>query len=328
MPTRAESPFSPPPFFVRFGGAALGACVSETCTLPLDFAKTRVQLADPSKGGVRGTPSSGPLSFIPHVVRAVRAEGLRVMWAGWTPAISRQIVYTGGRMSLYNRVRDVLPKRKGVPGASASPAPAAGTRSSWGSSDSQYISRLLAGGITGSTMAAVAVPFEILKTRSQSAVTGAEYRQRGMVRSWRHIHRLEGPAGLFSGALPSVQRAFMLSSIELSTYDTVKGWLMQRFDLPDTWRVHVGASLVTGVAVTATVTPIDVIKTRLMAAVPDASGVKPYRGMVDCGARLLREEGFRGMYRGVIPIYARLGPGVMITFVAAEKITAWLCSVV
>lgn len=184
------------------------------------------------------------------------------------------------------------------------------------------MTQILAGGIVGASSAFIAVPFEMLKTRNQSPITGPEYRKRGMRSSLRRIVATDGVSGLYAGALPSIQRAFMLSAMELSTYDRAKAWVMRRFRLPDDVRSHVGASLITGIAVTLFVTPIDVIKVRMMAAVRDPhTNARAFTGMLDCARKLIRADGFVALYRGVVPIYARLGPGSMIMFVSLENVT-------
>ena len=60
-----------------------------------------------------------------------------------------------------------------------------------------------------------------------------------------------------------------------------------------------------GIASAATVCimiPMDTIKTRL---VTQSSGVgivgKPYKGIIDCGVRIAKEEGVKTFYRGLAP---------------------------
>eukprot|EP00586_Coscinodiscus_wailesii_P009262 CAMPEP_0172523252 /NCGR_PEP_ID=MMETSP1066-20121228/293566_1 /TAXON_ID=671091 /ORGANISM="Coscinodiscus wailesii, Strain CCMP2513" /LENGTH=325 /DNA_ID=CAMNT_0013306321 /DNA_START=602 /DNA_END=1579 /DNA_ORIENTATION=- len=59
--------------------------------------------------------------------------------------------------------------------------------------------------------------------------------------------------------------------------------------------------------------PMDTIKTRLVtqARYPD---LVPYRGIVDCGVRVLREEGVPSFYRGLVPRLVSVVPMIGIQF--------------
>lgn len=61
-----------------------------------------------------------------------------------------------------------------------------------------------------------------------------------------------------------------------------------------------------------TVTPADVIKTRLQMK------NSPYRGIVDCGQRIVREEGVPALWKGSVPRMMIITPLFAITLTVYE----------
>ena len=101
----------------------------------------------------------------------------------------------------------------------------------------------------------------------------------------------------------------------------------------DTTPAHVAASAAaSGLAATLASQPIDVVKTRMQTQVSLGAGAgsgagawaaAPYRGAMHCLWRVAATEGPRGLLRGFLPRYARLGPWQLIFFVTFEKML-WL----
>ena len=51
---------------------------------------------------------------------------------------------------------------------------------------------------------------------------------------------------------------------------------------------------------------------------PNAEGVMPYKGFVDCAAKTFRNEGVVGFWAGLPTYYFRVGPHTIITLLTAE----------
>uniref|UniRef100_A0A8C4PZC9 Solute carrier family 25 member 27 n=1 Tax=Eptatretus burgeri TaxID=7764 RepID=A0A8C4PZC9_EPTBU len=84
---------------IHFTLSVCAATVAETVTYPLDLTKTRLQVQ--GEGG--GVAKHGMLRVAFGVARD---EGFLKLWQGVTPAIYRHIVYTGGRMTTYEQLRE------------------------------------------------------------------------------------------------------------------------------------------------------------------------------------------------------------------------------
>ena len=69
--------------------------------------------------------------------------------------------------------------------------------------------------------------------------------------------------------------------------------------------------------------PFDLIKSRLMAMKPDPdTGKMPYRGVMDCAAKIMQKEGPIGFFNGFTAYYGRCAPHAMIILLSIESITS------
>lgn len=82
---------------------ALGACVAEICTIPIDAAKVRMQLQTTPAGQ---TPKyTGMLSTI---YKIGAEEAVVNLYRGLTPGLHRQFVNCSIRFGAYEHVRDMV----------------------------------------------------------------------------------------------------------------------------------------------------------------------------------------------------------------------------
>ena len=77
------------------------------------------------------------------------------------------------------------------------------------------------------------------------------------------------------------------------------------------------------VASTATY-PHEVVRTRLQDQQTTIGGRQQYTGLVDCVRSIVRDEGVRGLYRGLSVNIVRAAPACAITFVSFEHVKSWL----
>ncbi|GCB68971.1 hypothetical protein scyTo_0008309, partial [Scyliorhinus torazame] len=77
----------------------------------------------------------------------------------------------------------------------------------------------------------------------------------------------------------------------------------------DSWLVGLAGGMMSSVAVVITMTPFDVISTRLYNQPVDEVGKgRLYKGFWDCLLKVSCKEGILGLYKGIGPGYFRLGP--------------------
>jgi solute carrier family 25 uncoupling protein 8/9 len=248
----------------------------------------------------------------------VREEGARALYKGLWPALHRQLVFASLRIGLYKEISALFLR----PGETSI------------SLDRKVLSGLLSGAI-GIT---VANPTDLVKVRMQSdrARPGQAPRYAGVMAAYSGIVRAEGVRGLWTGLGPAVLRNSVINATELASYETAKEALMRDAGMRDGVVVQALAGAAAGVMATLVGNPVDVIKTRVMAAQaageagagagPGASagGAAPaaprYRGALDCLAQTLRHEGPLALYQGVTPMFVRLTGWSIVMFLTFEQL--------
>lgn len=93
---------------------------------------------------------------------------------------------------------------------------------------------------------------------------GLEPRVHSAGHAFREIVKRGGIKGLWKGSIPNVQRAALVNLGDLTTYDSVKRYIIKTFNLPDDHVVHIISSVCAGLVAATLATPADVVKTRVM----------------------------------------------------------------
>ncbi|TDH69573.1 hypothetical protein CCR75_009558 [Bremia lactucae] len=73
--------------------------------------------------------------------------------------------------------------------------------------------------------------------------------------------------------------------------------------------------MVAGLVATTACAPADVVRTRLM-----HMRDHEYTSATDCFVKIIKYQGLRGLYKGWVPVYMRLGPQTLLTFVFLEQL--------
>jgi len=288
------------------------ASVAEGVTYPLDLTKTRLQIqGEVASGGGRAVKYRG---MFRTALGIVQEEGLLHLWRGMLPALYRHAIYTGFRMSAYEEIRNQLSREN------------KDNFSLW----KKVVAGMLAGGI-GQLMAS---PTDLVKTQIQMEgrrrLLGKPPRVEGMTDAFRKILKQGGVIGLWRGCWPNVQRAALVNLGDLSTYDSVKGAILNNTNFEDNSLTHCMASGCAGLVGAIMGTPADVVKARVMNQPTDEFGRGlVYRSSVDCAMQTIKGEGFLALYKGFVPCWLRMAPWSLTFWLSFEQIrhaagaTAW-----
>ncbi|XP_013398373.1 mitochondrial uncoupling protein 4-like [Lingula anatina] len=155
-------------------------------------------------------------------------------------------------------------------------------------------------------------------------VTPALYRHVGRVKSTWHafssLRKEGGVRGLWRGCVPNVQRAALVNMGDLATYDTAKHFLLRHTSLQDNYVTHSLASGMSGIVAALVGTPADVVKTRIMnQPTKDGKGLL-YTSSLNCAVKTVQNEGFLALYKGLLPIWARMAPWSLTFWLTYEKV--------
>jgi len=166
---------------------------------------------------------------------------------------------------------------------------------------------LVAGATAGAIEASVTYPAEFAKTRSQFG--GKREPPLTIIRETLRSH---GVRGLYAGCTALVVGNSAKAGVRFVSYDKFKQVLADKdgkVNAPRSLLAGLGAGVMEAVFA---VTPSETIKTKL---IDDAKRPQPrYRGFLHGTASIVREEGLRGIYRGLFPVMMRQGANSAVRF--------------
>ncbi|XP_026993218.1 solute carrier family 25 member 34 [Tachysurus fulvidraco] len=280
----------PPLDFTLGSLACCGACV---VTNPLEVVKTRLQLQGELQA--RGSYHQHYRGVLQALWLVGRTDGLRGLQKGLAAGLLYQALMNGVRLSFYSYTQ--------VSGISDVPG-----------------GNIASGAIAGALGAFIASPAYLVKTHLQAQTVeaiavGHQHNHQGISSAFASIYRREGVTGLWRGVNGAVPRVMVGSAAQLATFSSAKEWLINTQCLGhDSWIIALVAAMVSGVAVAITMTPFDVISTRLYnQPVDELKKGRFYTGFLDCLMKVSHTEGFLGLYKGMGPVFMRLAPHTVLS---------------
>lgn len=174
---------------------------------------------------------------------------------------------------------------------------------------------------SGALASVIGNPFDISMVRMQADSLKPAAERRGykhVFDALARISREEGVLNLWRGFEPTVFRAIAMNVGMMATYDIVKEAIVKVNG--DNFATSLASSAGAALACVCTSLPFDLIKTRLQNMKPDAAGVFPYRGVLDCAGKIAAVEGPLAFWTGFGAYYGRTAPHAMIILLSMEQI--------
>lgn len=280
-------------------GGIAGA-FSKSCTAPLARLTILNQLQ-----GTNAVPgwhaSLGRASIWSSLRRIVATEGVTALWKGNGVTIIHRLPYSAVNFYAYEQIMNGLDEVMTRLHFDENGDPAEGAFK-WG-----LAQRLLAGGSAGCIACTLTYPLDLIRTRLAAQTTVRHYN--GIADAFMKILTDEGVRGLYRGLKPTLIGVGPNLALNFAAYETLRNHL-QGLD----HGVHpMAVDLASGSAaavVSATATfPIDLVRRRMQ--MRDAVKGDSFLGVFK---RVLAKEGVTGLYRGILPEFAKVAPGVAITY--------------
>ncbi|XP_058457768.1 solute carrier family 25 member 35-like isoform X2 [Malaya genurostris] len=288
----------------------LGGVASMAATLfinPLEVIKTRMQLQGELL--TKGTYAKPYKNILDAFITIAKNDGYWALQKGLAPSLCFQFVINAVRLGVYNTAYETgLTKTKN------------GRQSIWKCA--------FWGGTGGFIGSALASPFFMLRTHLQSQAAtqiavGYQHKHSGMLSALKNIFLMHGIKGLYRGVAVTMPRAMLGSGGQLAGYGYTKD-LLTRYPLNSNQTdriVSFLSGIMAGTVMAITMTPPDVIATRLYNQGVDSKGKGIYyKGVVDCCFKILKTEGVAGLYKGFWPHYMRIGPHSMLVLVFFDEL--------
>ncbi len=169
-----------------------------------------------------------------------------------------------------------------------------------------------AGGLTGAATKTITAPLERVKILKQvQGMSQQPGRYRGILSSLHMIYTESGVTGFFKGNGANVARVVPVHALKFGGNDFFKKCFAHVNHLSPTAQLML-AGTCAGLFQQSVTMPMEVVRTRLSVG----AALKPpmlYQGIVHCAQTIVRKEGWRGLYKGLV---ATLWSGV--PFVALQ----------
>lgn len=154
----------------------------------------------------------------------------------------------------------------------------------------------LAGSIGGGVEASFTWPTELAKThlqlQAQGKATAGHPHYTGILDCWKQTVRRSGPVGLYRGLLPILIMSFPKAGVRFGAFSTYRRFWQDSNGNMSGWRNFACGVCAGATEAVLVVTPQETLKVKLI----DANA-----GFVRGTANILKTEGIRGIYQGLIP---------------------------
>ncbi|XP_043280917.1 mitochondrial thiamine pyrophosphate carrier-like [Venturia canescens] len=269
---------------------------------PLDVIKIRFQLqVEP----IRHNDNSKYRSLAHAVNVIVKEEGLLALWKGHVPAQILSIVYGLGQFYSYNIFKKFFDQIADVP--------------EWKKSVN-----FIAGAAAGSVATIISYPFDTVRTRLVSQSSNNPV-YRGVLNPYLTILRTESTRSFFRGLSPTLLQISPHAGLQFMFY----GWFV------DTWQIYypndqtnITSSMIAGssagLAAKTLVYPFDLARKRLQIQGFE-HGRKGFgqfftcHGLIDCAVQTFRNEGFCGLFKGLVPSQIKAAATTALHFTVYEQ---------
>ncbi|KAH7318542.1 putative mitochondrial folate carrier protein Flx1 [Stachybotrys elegans] len=269
---------------------------------PLDIVKTRMQI-------YRGAAGDQPPSSV-ALMRSLTSskQPLATLYRGLTPNLIGNAGSWASFFFFKKRYESTLAYWRGH----SRPTPA---------------DFFLASALSGATTTVLTNPVWVIKTRMLSSDAGAQGAYPSMMAGARIILRTEGVRGFYRGLGVSLI-GVSHGAVQFAVYEPAKQIYYARRDAahvdpdaPMSTEATVVLSSVAKLVAGAVTYPYQVLRSRLQNYQADERFGRGFRGVV---ARIWKEEGVPGFYRGVVPGVVRVMPSTWVTFLVYENVKHYL----
>jgi solute carrier family 25 (adenine nucleotide translocator) protein 4/5/6/31 len=261
-------------FAENFMLSGVAAGVSKTAAAPIERVKLLVQNQNEMiKQGRLDKPYSG---VVDCASRVLKTEGVYPFWRGNLANVLRYFPTQALNFAFKDTVKALFKTPKDAP---------------------QYVkfsTNIASGGCAGTMSLFFVYSLDYARTRlaNDAKGKGGERQFNGLIDVYTKTLKSDGIQGLYRGFVISAVGIFIYRGMYFGLYDSLKPILLG--ETPG-----VAASFLLGWAVTITSGlmsyPIDTIRRRMM--MTSGGGVK-YKNSLDCGAQILKNEGFMSMMKG------------------------------
>jgi len=276
------------------GGSA--GMVSRTCTAPLDRLKIMLQVH-----GTGRYKSGKSLRIKDAFTYMLREGGVRGLWRGNGINVIKIAPESAVKFAAYDFFK------RGIRGSA--------------DRDLMIYERFLAGSMAGGVSQSVIYPMEVMKTRLALRKTN-EFT--GIIDCAKQLYQTGGLRVFYRGYIPNLLGILPYAGIDLAVYETLKQKYLSRYgangdNVPPAITLLACGTFSSCCGQVAAY-PLALVRTKLQSqAGLNLQLPKEQTHAIGLFKYILREEGVRGLYRGILPNFCKVAPAVSISYYVYER---------
>jgi solute carrier family 25 (adenine nucleotide translocator) protein 4/5/6/31 len=278
-------------------GGTIGA-VSKTVMSPVERVKILMQTMDSNPKVLSGEVK--PYSSIVDCFRRVSSEqGIAAFWRGNLVNCLRYAPQQGSALAFNDLFKGMFPakdKKKEFYG--------------------YMFNNLMSGGLAGATAMVICYPMDFARTRLASDLQAGKGQFNGIIDCLAKTVKQQGITGLYRGTAVSIAGAFVYRAGQLGLFGTVMG--LNPYAKDKGWK-GIASGVVVGTAARTVVLPLnypfDTVRRRLMLESEKPAAQRTFKNGIHCSIQIVKKEGIKGLYKGMIPEVFRGFGGVMVVVI-------------
>ncbi|OIW18904.1 hypothetical protein TanjilG_25347 [Lupinus angustifolius] len=280
-------------------GGIAGA-FSKTCTAPL----ARLTILFQVQGMHSDVSALSKPSILREASRIVNEEGFRAFWKGNLVTIVHRLPYSAVSFYAYERYKNLLYSMMGD--------------NFRGNTSANLSVHFVGGGLAGITAASATYPLDLVRTRLAAQRSTMYYR--GISHAFNTICREEGFFGLYKGLGATLLGVGPSIAISFSVYEALRSFWQSRRPNESTVMVSLVCGSLSGIASSTATFPLDLVRRRMQLEGAGGRARVYNTGLFKTFGHIVQNEGLRGLYRGILPEYYKVVPGVGIVFMTYETL--------
>lgn len=287
-------------------GGIAGA-FSKTCTAPL----ARLTILFQVQGMHSDVSALSKASIWHEASRIANEEGFRAFWRGNLVTIAHRLPYSSVSFYAYERYKKLLHSTIG--------------EDLRDSASANMCVHFLGGGMAGITAASATYPLDLVRTRLAAQRNALYYR--GIGHAFHTICREEGFLGLYKGLGATLLGVGPSIAISFSVYEALRSFWQSQRPNDSTVMVSLACGSLSGIASSTATFPLDLVRRRMQLEGAGGRARVYNTGLLGTFRHIIRIEGLRGLYRGILPEYYKVVPSVGIVFMTYETLKMLLSRV-
>merc|ERR1711998_232641 len=290
-------------FLIDFAAGGVSGAVSKTLTAPIERVKLVIQTQDANPKIKSGEVPR--YTDIGNCFSRIHSEqGMGAFWRGNGTNIIRYFPTQAFNLAFKDTIKGLFPKYNKK-------------TDFW----KFFGVQLASGGLAGACSLTIVYPLDYARTRLASDVGSGKKQFDGLADCLKKTaSSAQGPLALYNGFGPSVAGIVAYRGAQFGLYDTIIAFnpYAKEFGVIAVASKFVAAQI----AVTASglvAYPFDTVRRRLQMESDKPVADRMYKGTMDCGVKILKTEGFGGMYKGALANIFR-GVGASLVLVLYNEI--------